>query len=168
MDFRKVIGIGTIIIIFFSTLFIGCYSFQGSSLPSHIKSIAVPLFKDQSGFGEPSVREDMTSELINLFIKESNLEIEDKTTANAMLECSIVSVNVNPSVVSPGEQVTSQRVTVNVRVIYTDFVLQKKVWERDFSQWGDYEQNSETRNDGITRAIKKITEDIFTETISNW
>ena len=40
----------------------GCaYSFSGSSVPKHLKTIAIPLFEDQSGFGEPGLKENFTT-----------------------------------------------------------------------------------------------------------
>ena len=40
----------------------GCaYSFTGASVPSHLKTVAIPLVDDQSGFGEPGLREYFTN-----------------------------------------------------------------------------------------------------------
>ena len=38
----------------------GCYSFTGSSLPAHLKTIAIPVFDDRSGAGIAQFRGELT------------------------------------------------------------------------------------------------------------
>jgi hypothetical protein len=49
-------------------------------------------------------------------------------------------------------------------------VLRKKVWEKNFSQWGDYDSGGglSQRDAGLREAIRKATEDILLETVSGW
>jgi hypothetical protein len=161
----------TLLIFNFSFLFFlsGCaYSFSGSSVPKHLKTIAIPLFEDQSGFGEPGLKESFTTALINLFVNDNSLQVADRNTADSILEGSIVTIQDAPSIISPGEQVTTRRVTINVRVTYQDLKLRKKVWEKNFSNWGEYITSGETRTVALTQAVSKVTEDILIETVSGW
>ncbi len=147
----------------------GCaYSFSGSSVPKHLKTIAIPLFEDQSGFGEPGLKENFTTSLINLFVNDNSLQIAERNTADSILEGSIISVQDAPMVITPGEQVTTRRVTINVHVTYQDLKLRKKVWEKYFSNWGEYSTSSETRTTALTQAVNKVTDDILIETVSGW
>lgn len=146
----------------------GCYSFTGSSVPAHLKTIAVALFDDQSGFGEAGVRERFTRKLIDLFTNDNNLEIADKTTADSMLEGTVTAIRDEPSVITAGEQTMTRRVTVSVHAVYTDMKLRKKLWERDFSQWGEYAPGVEMRSAAVDAAVQKISEDILIETVSGW
>lgn len=149
----------------------GCpYSFTGASVPKHLKTIAIPLVDDQSGFGEAGLREQFTTELTNLFISDNSLEVSDRTTADSILEGVITSVSDAPSVVAQGEAVTKRRITMTVQYTFEDKVLRKKVWEKTFSQWGDYDSGGglSQRNAGLTEAIKKISEDVLLETVSGW
>lgn len=149
----------------------GCpYSFTGSSVPPHLKTIAIPLMDDQSGFGEPDLRERMTNKLITRFTQDNTLEVADRSHADSMLEGIIVAVRDEPLVVSKGESVTKRRVTVSVKVTYQDLKLKKKIWEKDFSNVGDFEISggNAQRQVGIDAAIEKLTEDILIETVSNW
>ncbi|MCX6137626.1 MAG: LptE family protein [Ignavibacteriales bacterium] len=147
----------------------GCaYSFSGSSVPSHLKTVAIPLFEDQSGFGEAGLRERLTQKLTELFVNDNSLAIGDRTTADAIVEGSILAITDAPSVISPGEQVSKRRVTMTVHVSFQDMKLRKKVWERDFSNWGEYSMGAETRTVAVDQAITKITEDVLLETVSGW
>lgn len=146
----------------------GCYSFTGSSVPPHLKTIAIPLFGDQSGFAEPAMKERLTQKLIDLFVGDNSLQIADKGTADSMLEGTITGVTDAPSVIQPGEIVSTRRVTMTVHVTFQDLKLRKKVWEKDFSDYGDYAPGTEQRSSAVDQAIQKISENILIETVSGW
>ena len=148
---------------------IGCsYSFSGSSVPSHLKTVAIPLFEDQSGFGEAGLRERLTQKLMELFINDNSLAIADRAISDAIVDGNIIAISDAPSVISPGEQVSKRRITMTVHVTFQDMKMRKKVWERDFSNWGEYTMGAETRTVALDQAITKITEDILIETVSGW
>jgi hypothetical protein len=130
--------------------------------------VAIPLFEDQSGFGEAGLREHLTQRLTDLFVSDNSLAIADRTTADAIVEGNIIAISDAPSVISPGEQVSKRRITMTVHVVFQDMKLRKKVWERDFSNYGDYTMGAETRTVALDQAIKVITEDILIETVSGW
>jgi hypothetical protein len=157
-----------IFIIHYSFSIIGCYSFTGSSVPIHLKTVSIPLFEDVSGFGEPNLREKLTQKIIDLVISDNSLNIGERTTSDSIIEGSVVSVTDAPSVIAPGEQVTTRRVTLNVHASFTDMKFRKKVWEKDFLNWGEYAQGSQNRTKAIDDAINKIAEDILIETVSGW
>ena len=149
----------------------GClYSFKGSSVPPHLKTIAIQLFDDQSGAGEPGLRELLTNKLIERFKQDNSLEVNDKSHADSMIEGTISSMTDQPLVVTAGEAVTKRHITLNANVIYQDLKLRKKVFEKQFSNWGDYEVSGGTaqRQTAIIAAVDKLTEDILNETVSGW
>lgn len=149
----------------------GCpYSFTGASVPKHLKTIAIPLVDDQSGFGEPGLREQFTTALINLFISDNSLQVADKTHADSVLEGVILPISDAPLVIGQGESVTKRRITLSVKFTYEDKVLRKTVWEKTFTNTGDYESGGgvSQRNAGLADAIKKVTEDVLLETVSGW
>jgi hypothetical protein len=147
----------------------GCYSFRGGSVPAHLKTVAIPLFDDQSGSGEPRLREAFTNALLEKFRQDNSLEISDKTHADSMIEGTIVALKDEPYNLQ-GESVTSRRITISVKAAYQDLKLRKKVWEKDLSNWGIYESSGDAaqRQAGIDAAIVKLTEDILNETVSGW
>lgn len=157
------------IIIFFSICFIGCvYTFTGSSVAPHLKTVAIPLFDDRSGFGEPNVKEKITSSILDLFIKDNTLSISDRNTADAVIDGSVISINDSPAIIEKGEKIGTRRMTIVVHVVFNDLQLRKKLWEKDFSNYGDYETSNQMRSVALDEAIKKISEDILLQTISSW
>ena len=150
---------------------LGCrYSFTGGSVPPNLKTVAIPIVQDQSGFGDPSLRDDFTRELVQKFTNDGSLTLADRTSADSILETLITGVRESATVVNPGEQVSQRRITVTAHVSFTDLKLRKKVWEKDFSQWGDFPSGATAtqRTEGINEALRKITEDILNETVAGW
>jgi len=162
----------TIIIIFVLGLISSCsYSFKGANPPEGIKTIFVPTFADNSGFGLPNLAVDLTQLLKNKFIKDNTLEYEDKTKADGMLICVVKSVVDEALVVSGGETVSKRKITITVNVEFQNLKKKKTLWKKDFSNWGEYDSSTggfSKRDEGIKSAEDKITDDILLEVISNW
>lgn len=154
--------------------FVGChYSFTGASVPAHLKSIAIPIFEDRSGSGEPDLGDMITRQLIQKFINDNTLAVADRSNANALLEGTVVSLTDAPAVVSGGENITSRRITVTLKVSYKDLVKRQTIFERNFSDYGDYPVDAGgditvVRKTAIEEAVGKLTEDILLGVVSNW
>ncbi len=165
--FINILFVGLIAINFTSCC---AYSFTGASVPEHLKTIAIPIADDRSGSGEAGLRENLTQKLIQKFIDDNTLQVSERTTANALLECSIVSLSDAPAIVSAGENITSRRITVGVKVIYRDLVKRTTVFEKTFSNYSDYLSSEpvQGRKSAIETAIDLISEDILLDTVSGW
>ena len=147
------------------------YSFTGASVPSYLKSISIPIFSDRSGSGEFDLSDKLTKQVVQRFIEDNTLSVSDRLNSDALLEGTVVSFNDSPSVVSGGENVTTRRITLTVKVVYKDLVKKKTVFERNFSNYGDYASTSDitsARKTAIDAAIEKISEDILLGVVSNW
>jgi hypothetical protein len=148
----------------------GSYSFTGASVPPHLKTIAIPIADDKSPAAIPGLRELLTDNLIQKFISDNSLQVTERSTANATLECVITLVTDAPAIVSAGEQISSRRLTINVKVIYKDLVQKKTIFENNFSNHGDYVPGEATnkREDAIDIAVDKLSEDILLAVVSGW
>lgn len=161
-----------ILLLLISTILFSCsYSFTGSSVPNHLNSIYIPFCADRSGSGEANVADNFTSTLIEQFISDNSLAIAENKNADALLDCTINSITDAPNVIESGETVSTRRVTISARVIYRDFVMKKTVFEKSFSNYGDYSNEGDVytnRQDAIQEAVDNITEDILLAVVSDW
>jgi hypothetical protein len=148
----------------------GCYSFTGSSIPSHLHTIGIPLATDNSGFGQSNIRQDFTTQLVTKFTRDGSLQVLDRAAADASLEVVITTISDLVVAVRAGDQLTNKRVTISVEATYKDQVKQKVVWERGFQQTADYPISGGL--DALTNAIKqaedKLSDDLLLGVISNW
>ena len=166
---RILLILNVLMLSFFS--FSCTYSFKGANPPEGIRTIFIPTFRDESGFGLPALAENISQLLKQKFIKDNTLEYAEKTTADGMLDCVIKSVKDEAFVVTGGEQVSKRKITIIVSVDFSNLKKQKSIWKKDFSNWGEYDSSSggfSKRDEGVNIAIDKITDDILLEVISNW
>lgn len=147
------------------------YSFTGASVPAHLKTISIPISVDRTGSGEANLSDDFTNELINKFLSDNTLQVAERGNADAVLECTLQSLTDAPQVVSGGENIQTRRLTIRAKVLYRDLVKKQNIFDRSFSNYGDYSESGDiisARQDAITEAIDKITEDILLGVVSNW
>ncbi len=171
MDFNKITKV-YLPIVLCAVLFTACsYSFTGASVPPHLKTISIPIFVDRSGSGEPSLRDDFTDQLIQKFLDDNSLQVTDNLKSDAVIKGTIISLTDAPAIVAGGEDVATRRITISVRVVYKDLVKRKTIFDRKFSDFGDYSTKDDIltgRKVAIDEAIEKITEDILIAVVSNW
>ncbi len=150
----------------------GCYSFTGASLPQHIKTVAVPPFKEQSGAGVAQLGAEFTEQLIDIIESQSSLNIEsDISRADALVEASIVSFSDEPSQIgSETERAITNRITISVRASFTDRVENKAFFTKtSFSGFDDYNIGDFVgKEEAIDTTVDQIVDDLFNRMISNW
>ena len=155
-----------LIIIFFSSC--GYYSFKGA-LPSHIKTVAVPLFENNTSY--PNVREELTNMIVDEFIADNSLTITDESNADIIISGIINSINQRAATVTGGETVEEYHIYVNVKVKCEDVKNNKALWEKTFSEYGSMDAgiaDDTEREIAIIAAMEKITENILNNTLGYW
>ncbi|MBE0557542.1 MAG: LptE family protein [Proteobacteria bacterium] len=162
---------GLVVAVLAAVLVAGCtYSFKGGSVPPHLKTLAIPIIQDQSGYGDPRLRDQFTNTLIERFTNDNTMTLVDQAGADAILEAVITNVREDAVSVAPGEEVRQRRMTVVARATFRDIKLKKTLWEKSFSQYGDFPSGGgpSLRDAGVLEAIQKLTEDILNETVAGW
>jgi len=157
--------------------FYGCnYSFTGASVPSHLKTVAIPIFDDRSGAGIQNLKENITSVLVQKFTEDNTLHVVEKGNANSIIEGTIVSASEAPAQVTQsastsGESISANRFTIRIKIVFRDLVKKKVILETTFSGFKDYSLTGnvqQSRQAAIDEAVKLVTEDILLGVVSNW
>src|SRR5579872_967792 len=158
------------ILLFAFYILSGCYSFTGANLPAGIKSIAIPIATDNSGFSQANIRQDLTDQLVQKFTRDGSLQVRDRTASDALLDVTITSITDLPIGVSSGEQLTTKRVTISVSATYRDQKKQKTFWDKSFQQTADYpiSQSLDGQKTALKNALDKLTNDLLLGVLSNW
>ncbi len=161
-----------IISIILISFVLGCsYSFTGSSVPPHLKTIAIPIVKDKSGSGEPSLSNDFTQKLTQEFTDDNSLYVVNSPTADAILSVTIISLRDRAEVVGgEKEKATKRRITMNVKAVYKDLVMKKTIFDKNFSNYGIFETDNyaENRKAAIQIAIDNLALDLLLAVVSDW
>ena len=148
---------------------IGCgpYSFSGSSIPSHIKSVAIPIFENETA--EFGIKEKVTDALLENFISENILKISDKKNADSIISGTILKITDVPFTFDENEIVQEYRVTIYLNLVWRDQVKDSDLFDGKINGWGVYPADSpEERDEGIEKAIERLITEITNKTLSGW
>jgi hypothetical protein len=150
----------------------GCYSFRAGSFPSHIRTIAVLPFDNQT------TRLELTQELHDALLLEVPRSLGIRTAgedvADAILRGRITSYSSNapsyrPSIDGDRAEVLQRQITISVAVEILDVARNEIIWESSgLSAQGEYLEASETEDVGLAIAIRLLRQRIVDGAQSNW
>jgi len=149
-------------------LMCGIYSFSGSTLAPHLKTVAIPLFEDQTA--EFGIDQQLTDAVIGAINEDNTLKTVDAADADALLSGLIASISDRAGQYNEEEKAEDFRVYITVRVSFEDRHNRQTLWEKSFTDWGQYRPGSgdETREAAIEEAVGKLALSILNETVSGW
>lgn len=158
--------------IFACYIFQGCYSFTGGSVPEHLKTIYIAAVSDNSGYGNPLYKDNLTQLLVDRFRDDNSFKITE-TVGDARLSVSINTINDATLAVRSGRQGTlenERQITVNCSVEYYDALKKKSIWSKTFSNYSIYElaNAQQARDEAVQLALEQLSDDIFLAIVSGW
>ncbi len=157
----------TIFLLFLLICSCGYYSFSGSTLPAHLKTVAIPVFEDRTA--EFGISELITEGLIDQITKDNTLKISDPRNADSVINGIITNIRDEAGTVSLDKEVRDIKIYITVEIQFADLKKRDTIWEDRLTQWGTYEPDSvDGREEGIREAIDKLVEDIVNNIIAGW
>jgi len=161
-----------LIMLSFGTL-LGCtYSFHGSSMPSHIKTIAVVPFRNRTL--EPGVETQLTNGVVDVFADDSRIRLGNPGDANAVVEGEVIGYDHSVFGIGNETQAQEYRVTIRLSVVVKDRVKGKDLWKEPamvaqqayhLLGSGEGPRNEREARDA---AVAKLVEDILSNTLEDW
>ena len=147
-------------------LFSGCfnYSFTGGGLPG-INSISIPMADDKTN--EFQLRENVTNALIDKFMRDGNLKLENINNSDSILRCSIQSISDRSASINRDELASQFELNIRVSIILEERSTGQELIKTTITGRSTYSDLSE-RSSAIEEAIDKLTSDILEEIISAW
>jgi|TARA_R110002049_G_scaffold19876_18_gene74053 hypothetical protein len=153
-------------------LFVGCgiYGFTGGDV-GNAKTIQVDFFRNQAQLIEPTLSQEFTTELQDLFTRQTNLVL---VSSNGDLQFSgeITSYRIAPMSATSAQTSAQNRLTITVNVRYINTVDDNKDFEKSFSFYSDYAATSQLTGGVLENAfeeiIDRITQDIFNASVGKW
>ena len=162
-----------IILLFFCTnLFIGCgiYSFNGASISKETKSITVEYFKNSALTKQPTLSQVLTEKLKDYFTQQTNLIISNQN-GDLFFKGDIIKYDVQPIAIHSNETAGQNRLTISVKVDFSNKQNEELNFNQTFSRYKDYEgsQNlSDIEDILIAEITNELVEDIFNKAVVNW
>jgi len=150
-------------------LFTGCgiYSFTGSTLPSNVRTIEVPLFENTALVHGAAER---ITEVLSQKVARERLTPVARN-GDAIIRGTVVSyINRASDFTGSREDLTilSSSVEIIADIVFFDNRNNREIYRGRVVAIGNYDFASESETDGRERAIDDLTEKILMNSIRGW
>lgn len=148
----------------------GIYSFSGTSIQPDVKTISIPFVEYKALRVNPSLANDLTLALQDKFRKLTNLEQVDMD-GDLDLVCEVTGYDSKATAVTAQEVASQNRLTVTVKITFTNKKYPDEDVDKSFSAYADYDsaQSLDAVESGLCEEIiEKLCEDIFNATVAQW
>jgi hypothetical protein len=143
----------------------GVYSFSAAG-KAPFSSIAVAQFDNKTP--EYQLADRLTDAVVDAFIRDNTIPVKDMSRAEAVLYGSVNNYRRDAYTFNQADVVKEYAVKVTVHVKVVKNGLEDVYWEEDFFAQGIYNADTETEDDGQTRAIEQLTTAILDHTTKSW
>lgn len=152
----------------------GCkvnYSFTGADIPAEAKTISVGYFVATATLANPQVSQQFTNDMIAMVLTQTSLDVVDEN-GDLQFEGTITGYKISPAAVQADtEAAAKNRLTMKVKVKYTNTIEPEKSFEKEFTQFADFNAD-DNLNDIEEELIEIIDEtlvqDIFNASLGSW
>lgn len=156
-----------------ATMLSGCkvtYSLSGASIPADAKTFSVAYFPNNAPMVAPILSSTFTDELTQRFSSRTSL-VQVADNGDFAFEGEIVGYTSTTSAVSSGEYAVQNRLTITVKVKFTNVLDDKASFNRTFSAYADYDSTkllTEVEGQLISQIVEQLVTDIFMASAANW
>ncbi len=146
------------------------YSFSGTSIQPDVKTVVIHYFEYKALKVNPSLSNDLTEAMKDKFRKLTKLEQVDMD-GDIELEGSVTGYEVRASAVTADEVAAQNRLTVTVKLKFTNRKYPEEDFEKDFSAYADYDSTNSL--DAVEASlceeiVDKLVEDMFNASVAQW
>ena len=148
----------------------GGYSFTGASIPPGAKTIGISTFPNYASTVNPQLSQTLTDQLTQMFSSQTPLTV---TTGDGDLTLSgeITGYDTRASALSSADEVSMNRLTITIRVRFTNRIDPNADFEQQFSRYRDYAASqdfSAVESGLVSEIVTELCEDIFNKSVVNW
>jgi hypothetical protein len=146
------------------------YSFTGANISPAVKTFSVYYFPNRARLVNPTLSQSFTEALREKLERQTSLN-ELAEDGDLIFEGQITGYEVRPMSIQKEDMAALNRLTVSVRIKYTNNIDPDQSIEQTFSAFEDFDAASSLSaiEDGLVpEIITKLTEDIFNTTLANW
>ena len=112
----------------------------GSSLPAHIKTIAIPTFKNSSI--EPNIHRDATDSIRRAFIADGRLKLIGTRRADLIIKGTLINYQLQPVSFSAQDTVDEYIIRLGTQIEAYDRIKKRILFKQEFNTQWDYRVTS--------------------------
>lgn len=167
---KKIIQYSFFIVVSSVLLACGAYSFTGGST-GDAKTIQIDFFANQAALVEPTLSQQFTQDMQDLFLRQTNLDLVNNN-GDLRFEGEITQYRVNPMSATSAQTAAQNRLTITVNVRFFNRLKEEDDFEKQFSFYSDFDANSQLTGGVLDTALDEILEriiqDIFNASVAKW
>lgn len=146
------------------------YSLSGASIPPAAKTFSVAYFPNNATMVSPMLSSTLTEALVDMFSRRTRLTQVDEG-GDFAFEGEITNYTSVTASVSSDDYALLNRLTITIRVRFTNAIDESASWNQTFSAYEDYDSTqllTEVEGELIPQIVDKLVTDIFQASASNW
>jgi outer membrane lipopolysaccharide assembly protein LptE/RlpB len=148
----------------------GPYTFN-PNLPGHIKSVAIPLFKNPRTFKYGAER-ILTDAVIDEFVADGTLDVADENVADSKLTVEIVNYKKEALSYDVQEVVKEYNLAVVVSATFTDLTTNQVLWQEpqmyESVSYYAIGAQAETEDEALERLAEELARKLVNRTMQGW
>ena len=157
---------------FVSVLFSACgiYSFSGASISPDAETVSIGYFQNNAAMVQPTLSNSMTESLKDQFISQTNLSLSD-ANGDLQFKGEITGYKVRPIAIQANETAAQNRLTISVKVTFTNVLDETQNYSHSFSHYADFDSSqdlSSVESELIDQIVIVLSENIFNKAVANW
>ena len=148
----------------------GGYSFSGASIPDAAKTFSVAYFPNNAPMVSPTLSTMFTEALKDKFSRQTKLQLVEEG-GDFAFEGEITGYSSTTASVSSDNYAQLNRLTITVRVEFTNVVEPNNSFVQTFSQFADYDSQQlllDIQTELDQQIVDQIVTDIFMAAAANW
>jgi len=148
----------------------GGYSFTGADISADTKTFTVEFFPNHASLVQPTLSNVFTETLKDKFLSQTSLNLVNDN-GDLYFEGEITSYNVTAQAYQGNETSALTRLTIGVRVRFTNNIEPSKSFESSFSRYADFESSqnlSAVEGELMQQICDELVDDIFNKSVANW
>ena len=148
----------------------GIYSFSGTSIQADVKTITINYVEYKALRVNPSLSNDLTEAMKDKFRKLTKLEEVD-IDGDLELSSAVTGYDVKAAAITSNEVAAQNRLTVTMKVTFTNRKYPEDDFDKSFSAYADYDTSSSldaVESTLCEEIIEKLVEDIFNASVAQW
>ncbi len=147
------------------------YKFNGAALDYSVyKTVHVSNFPIRAALVYPPLQQMFENELLDYITRNTRLQTTDGP-ADLKIEGEITGYNLSPQAVTENAYASKTRLTIQVRVKYTDTRQESNSVDQTFSAYRDFDASemlSDVQDELCQQISKELVDLIFNATLGNW
>lgn len=147
------------------------YKFNGASIDyTKVKTITINEFTNQAPYVNPTLAPQFTEDLKDIYIRQTRLQLVP-SNGDLQLEGEITGYDFTPMAVKEDAIASQTRLTITVRVRYSNRVNPEEDFEQSFSAYREFDSNlmpQQVEGTLCAEIIEEIVDQIYNATVANW